>query len=152
MNRIITFFFLVFIVSISVYSQSDTTNFRELVEKIKIEKMVNKMGLDKSTEQLFIERYKIFSGEIKNLNKQRNKLIKKIERSIDNENELDSLLDMILEIEQNITTKRKEFKTDLKTFLTNKQIATMLIFERHFAIELRKLIKEYKKENKKNKN
>ncbi len=129
-------------------AQNDGDDFRSKLEKIKLEKLVNKLELDKSTEDFFIQKYKDFHKSIGGLNKKRGKIVKQIEKNLDNNESLDTLINRMLDVEQEITTERKNFADDLKTFLTTKQIAQMIVFEKNFALELRKILKEYRRDKK----
>lgn len=129
-------------------AQNDGDDFRSKLEKIKLEKLVNKLGLDKPTEDIFTQKYKDFHQSIGELNKKRGKIVKQIEKNLDNNEALDTLISRMLDFEQEITTQRKNFADDLKTFLTTKQIAQMIVFEKNFALELRKILKEYRRDKK----
>jgi septal ring factor EnvC (AmiA/AmiB activator) len=120
-------------------------NFRTKIEKIKVEKLVKKLELDEATEDVFVQKYKTFRQTIRDLNKARAKIMRQIEKNIDNNEVLDTLIDRMLEVEQEITTQRKNYAEDLKSYLTPKQIATMIIFERNFALELRRILRENRK-------
>lgn len=142
-------FILGFLIADYSIAQDDKDDFRTKIEKIKIEKLVKKLDLDKSSEDIFIIKYKEFSRKIRELNKKRIGLVKQVEDNLDSGQGLDSLITEMLNVEQQITTARKDYAEDLKTILTAKQIATMVIFEKNFALELRKVLREYKKENRK---
>jgi hypothetical protein len=62
---------------------------------------------------------------------------------------LDSLVAQVLDYEKQISDKREEFINDMKSMLTAKQIAKMIVFERKFNNEIKKLLKQYQKDNKK---
>lgn len=138
-------------VNISVNSQDKGDKFRDKIEKIKIEKLVNKLDIDDNTADIFAEKYKNFSIVIKDLNKKRIDAYKLMIENLESGNGLDTLVDQVTGYESKINDEREKFAEDLKTILTPKQIATMIVFERKFNNELRKLLKDYQKENKKNK-
>ena len=130
-------------ISNCLFAQDD--DFRSKIEKIKIEKLVTKLELDKPTEEVFVRKYKDFYQTIGELNKRRAKIVRQIEKNREQSEALDTLIDRMLEVEQEITTQRKNYAEDLKTYLTMKQIATLIIFEKNFALELRKILREYRK-------
>ena len=121
---------------------------RDKIEKIKLEKMVKKMDLDESTAETFKEKYKTFSADLRELTKKRARVYLEMTQNIESGNGLDSLLNEILSIESQIDQKRLDFISDLKTFLTAKQIAVMIVFERKFNMQLKKLLQDYRKLNK----
>ena len=127
------------------YCSAQSDDFRSKVEKIKLEKLVNKLELDKSSEDVFIQKYKDFHKSIGESNQKRAKIVKQIEKNLDNGSSLDTLVNEMFDVEQEITSKRKAFAEDLKSVLSSKQMARMIIFEKNFALELRKILKEYRK-------
>jgi len=130
-----------------LFSQSD--DIRDKIEDIKLDKMTEKLSLDETAKTLFIEKYKSFSKEQRDLNRKRAKTYKLITENVESGNGLDSLLDLLIDYENDINKKRIEFIKDMETILTSQQIAKMIIFERKFNNEIKKILKQYQKENKK---
>ncbi len=56
---------------------------------------------------------------------------------------LDTLVDQVIGYETQINDEREKFAEDLKTILTPKQMAIMIVFERKFNNEIKKLLKDY---------
>ncbi len=129
----------------SAIAQDD---FREKLQEIKLEKLTAKLELDENTKTVFIEKYKLFTSEMKTLNKKRAKTYKLMTENIESGNGLDSIVDQLLDCEEQINAKREAFVDDMKTILSARQIARMIIFERKFNNELKKLLKQYQKDNK----
>ena len=130
------------------YGQDD--NIRDKIEDIKLEKMAKKLEMDETTKSQFIDKYKAFSKEMRELTRKRAKTYKEMAQKIEGGQGLDSLVDQLLDYENTITQKRKEFIAEMRSMLTSRQIAKMIIFERRFNNELKKLLKQYQKENKGN--
>lgn len=124
-------------------------DFREKVEEIKLEKLTKKLELDETTKASFIEKYKEFSKSMRELNRGRAKAYKLMTENIESGSGLDSLVNQVLDYEARINDKREEFIADMKSLLSAKQIAKMIVFERKFNNEIRKLLKQYQKDNKK---
>ncbi|MBZ0201965.1 MAG: hypothetical protein K8I03_03005 [Ignavibacteria bacterium] len=129
-----------------IFAQDD---FREKIEDIKLEKLTKKLDLDESTKTGFIEKYKSFSKSMRQLNQRRAKTYKLMTENIESGNGLDTLVNQLLELEEQINSKREEFVVDMKSILSAKQIAKMIVFERKFNNEIKKLLKQYQKDNKK---
>jgi Flp pilus assembly protein TadB len=127
-----------------LYAQDDI---RDKIEKVKLEKMVKKMDLDESTAASFKDRYKLFSKTLRELNQKRAKTYLLMTQNIEGGSGLDSLVDQLIAIESDIYQQRLSFVSDLKAMLSAKQLAIMIVFERKFNTELKKLLKEYRKEN-----
>lgn len=130
--------------AVTVYSQDDI---RDKIEKVKLEKMVKKMDLDDITANTFKDRYKLFSKTLRELNQKRAKTYLLMTQNIEGGSGLDSLVEQLINIESDIYQQRLSFVSDLKSMLSSKQLAIMIVFERKFNNELKKLLKEYKKEN-----
>jgi len=140
------YYILIFLFSAAIaYSQDSKDDIRDKIEKIKLEKMVKKMDLDDATAETFKEKYKTFSETIRGLNQKRAKTYILMTQNIEGGSGLDSLVDQVIALENEINQQRISFVTDLKSILTSKQIAQMIVFERKFNIELKKLLKEYRK-------
>ena len=131
------------------FSQVKNDDIWEKIEKIKLDKLTKRLDLDESTTPVFQDKYTAFSKTIRELNMERVKYFKLMAENLQSGNGLDTLVQNVLNIEDEINQQRTDFANELKQILTPKQIATMIIFERKFNIQLRKLIQEYnKKKNK----
>lgn len=130
----------------SIYSQD---GFREKIEDIKLEKLTAKLELDQTTKETFVEKYKTFSKSMRLLNQKRAKAYKLMTENIESGNGLDTIVAELLVNESEISDKRTEFVNDMTTILTSQQLAKMIIFERKFNSEIKKLLKQYQKNNRK---
>jgi hypothetical protein len=129
----------------TAFSQNDI---KDKIEKIKLEKMVKKMELDDAAAAQFKDKYTAFSNTMKELTKKRAKAYIEMTLNIESGNGLDSLVSLVLDYENQINQLRLNFVSDLKSMLTSKQIAVMIVFERRFKNQLQKLLQEYQKKNK----
>ncbi len=147
--KISALFILALMLSLKpVFAQDDI---REKIQEIKLEKLTKKLELDETTKSTFIEKYKAFSTSIKELNKKRAKAYKLMTENIESGDGLDSIVNQLLDYEAQINQKREDFAADMKSILTSQQIAKMIVFERKFNNEIKKLLKQYQKDNKKEK-
>jgi hypothetical protein len=147
MYKMLLLAFLVMAVSPKMILSQD--DFRDKIEDIKLEKLTKKLELDESIKATFIDKYKTFSKSMRELNKSRAKAYKLMTENIESGSGLDSLVNLVLDYESQISQKREDFITDMKSMLTSQQIAKMIVFERKFNTEIRKLLKQYQKDNKK---
>lgn len=147
--KILTLFILA--ISLSLKPAIAQDDFREKLQEIKLEKLTKKLELDENTKNTFIDKYKAFSSSIKELNQKRAKSYKLMTENIESGNGLDSILNQILDYEEQINQKRVDFVKDMKSILTSQQLAKMIVFERKFNNEIKKLLKQYQKDNKKEK-
>lgn len=142
----IVLFLLMLMFSTGAFAQDD---FRDKIEDIKLEKLTAKLEIDGAVKEQFTEKYKDFSRSMRELNRARAKAYKKMNENIESGDGLDSLVASVLDYEAQISQKRADFITDMKEMLTPKQIAKMIVFERKFNNEIKKLLKQYQKNNKK---
>jgi hypothetical protein len=147
MYKMLLLAFLVMAVSPKMILSQD--DFRDKIEDIKLEKLTKKLELDESIKAAFIDKYKTFSKSMRELNKSRAKAYKLMTENIESGSGLDSLVNLVLDYESQISQKREDFIADMKSMLTSQQIAKMIVFERKFNNEIRKLLKQYQKDNKK---
>lgn len=150
-NLILTIVLITISWNAALISQVKSDNFRDKIEKIKIEKLINKLELDDNKAENFTSMYKDFSMLIKDLNKKRFTAYKLMVENLESGSGLDTLVEQVIGYETQINGEREKFTEDLKTILTPKQIAKMIVFERKFNNELKKLLKDYQKGVKKNK-
>jgi hypothetical protein len=68
--------------------------------------------------------------------------------NIESGNGLDTIVNQLIDNENEINQKRVDFVNDMKSILTSPQIAKMIVFERKFNNEIKKLLKQYQKDNK----
>jgi len=131
-------------------AQVKNDNIRDKIETIQLEKLIKKLGLDDETAEVFTEKYKNFVSVIKDLNQKRVKTYKLMVAKLESGDGLDTLVDRLIDYESQIAKERDNFAADLKTILSSKQIATMIVFERKFNAQLKKILQNYKKRSNKN--
>ena len=141
---------LIIFVNAPLKAQDKVDKFRDKIEKIKMEKLIKKLELDDNSAEIFKSKYQDFSSKIKELNKKRFISYKLMLENLESGSGLDTLVDQVIGYETQINDEREKFAEDLKTILTPKQMAIMIVFERKFNNEIRKLLKDYMN-NKKNK-
>lgn len=138
-------FFLIAASGISI-AQDD---FREKIEDVKLEKLTKKLELEGTNKTDFIDKYKAFSKSMRSMNLKRAKTFKLMTQNIESGNGLDTLVDKLIEYENQINQAREDFVAEMKAMLTSQQLAKMIVFERRFNSEIKKLLKDYQKNNKK---
>jgi hypothetical protein len=141
--------FMLFVFSVCANGQIKNDDIRDKIEKIKLEKLIKKLDLDDKTAEIFTEKYKNFVSVIKNLNQKRVSAYKLMLENLESGNGLDTIVNQVLDYESRIARERDDFVADLKTILTPKQIATMIVFERKFNSELKKILQNYRRRNNK---
>lgn len=140
---------ILFAFTVCTNGQVKNNGIRDKIEKIKLEKLINKLDLDDKTAEVFTEKYKNFVSVIKNLNRKRVVTYKLMVENLQSGSGLDTLVDQLLDYESQIAKERDNFAADLKTILTPKQIATMIVFDRKFNAQLKKILQNYRKRNNK---
>lgn len=136
---------IILMCSPGIKAQGKGDNFRDKIEKIKMEKLIQKLELDNNTAELFKTKYKDFSAKVKELNQKRVIVYKLMVENLESGSGLDTLVSQLLDYESQLNTARENFAEELKTILTPKQVAIMIVFERKFNTELKKILKDYQK-------
>lgn len=137
--------FLIF----DAYSQEDKDNKFEKIDSILTEKLVEKLEVDRTIAEVILQKSKSLRKKIGELNEQRRKIIILLEVTLDDEKLLEKLISQLLDIEQQIVTDRKNFVKDLETYLSTKQIAKLIILQKEFNQNIRKMIKKFKQNDRK---
>lgn len=129
---------LVFIVglNISLQAQEDTsmTGSRHKLKKAVKEKIMEKLDIDEATANKFFSLFNEHKKVINDYNKNKKQLMKSIEENPD-ANDVMTKINELIEIDDKINKSRKDFIVELQKFLTPKQIAQSIIFQKN----LRKL-------------
>ncbi|MGA2667828.1 MAG: hypothetical protein ABSF32_02815 [Ignavibacteria bacterium] len=140
---------LLFLCTSITSAQNNKNDFGDKIQKIKLEKLMKRLDLDENSSAVFKEKYIDFSKSLKALNKKRFQTYKLMTENLESGNGLDTLVDQIIKLENDVNQLKQDFAIDIKTILTPKQIATMIIFERKFNSEIMKLLKDYQQKNQK---
>jgi len=147
--------YIIFVLGLLLFAWSSNTTAQkksdigEKIQKIKLEKLLNKLDLGESTSAVFVEKYRDFGKSLKALNKKRFQTYKLITENLESGNGLDTLVDQMVNLEDQLSQLKQDFTADLKTILTAKQLATMIVFERKFNSEIIKLLKDYQQKDQK---
>jgi len=129
-----------------VLSQDD--DIRDKIIDIKLDKLTKKLELDETTKSVFIDKYKSFAKTMRELNQKRARTYKLMTENIESGDGLDSLVNQVIENEKEFNDKKIEFANEMKSMLTPKQAAKMIVFERKFNNEIKRLMRQFQKDNK----
>ncbi|MCB0726238.1 MAG: hypothetical protein R3A12_20090 [Ignavibacteria bacterium] len=116
------------------------------IDSLMNSKLISETGIDQTTADKFIEKYKENNKQIRELKKEKKevmKLIKADPSALDVGTKLDKLIDLDYEIFKN----RKAFMEDLNNFMTPQQIAGTIVFMNDFSKEFRKRLKKNRNGN-----
>lgn len=125
---------LVFILglSFSLQAQEDTSMAgprKELHKAVK-EKFMEKLSIDESTANKFFTLYGEQRKLISGYNREKKDIMKNLEDNPD-ASDVMTKLNQLLEIDDKITKAKKDFISDLQKFLTPKQIAQTITFQKN---------------------
>ncbi len=126
--------------SIGQYDKSKS-QMKGQIDSLMNSKLITEAGIDQTTADKFIEKYKENNKQIRELKKEKKevmKLIKADPSALDVGTKLDKLIDLDYEIFKN----RKAFMEDLNNFMTPQQIAGTIVFMNDFSKEFRKRLKK----------
>ena len=140
---LVTLLLLITFINNVSYSQNDNKGkFKALVK----EKLIEKLSISDSIADIYMGLYTKNANEIKKLNQEKRELMKEIENNYD-ALDIQDKIDRLLAIDIQIDNIKKEFINELKSFLTPKQIAQSIIFQRNLRLYLQKEIKKRKNQD-----
>jgi len=144
-NLIGIFLILFFFTTGFSFAQRDGKNkTSDDLDRVLKQKVMEKLNFDESTADRLILAYKDNKKQMRIINKERKEIMESIELD-PGATDIETKLDKMLEIETKMTDLRKNFFTDLKTFLTPQQIAKTLVLRKNFNKELRKQMGKQRK-------
>ena len=140
---ILTVLMLLVFVNNYSYSQNDNKGkFRAVIKQ----KLMEKLSISDSVAENYLNLYARNAGEIKKLVKERRDLLKEIENNFD-ASDMQDKIDRLFAIDLQIDSIKKDFVNELKTFLSPKQIAQSIIFQRNLRTYLQKEIRKKKNQD-----
>lgn len=145
-------FILIFTLLVLSFSlaEAQPKKMTDELKKIRKEKYLENVSVDNATADKYFEIYDENFMSIMKFNRQRKDNMEYIEKNLD-ASDITSKLEEILDLDAKILEKKKELYTQLKTFLTPKQVAQSIIFQMKFNKELKKQIDKRKKDKREEK-
>jgi Spy/CpxP family protein refolding chaperone len=122
---------------------------RERIERFRRMRLIEILDLKEEQSVRFIARYNEFENNRRDLNKQRDEILDKIERLVRNnaeEKEIEKVFPEVEAIGRKIGEERLKFFNSLADLLSVQQRAKLLLFERRFETELRDAVRQRMKE------
>lgn len=148
--KIIKLMFLVlFIFTISdsfAQKDLDKKKFREKIDSVMRQKLIENADLDSMTANRFIETYNDNSKQIRKIIREKKSLLEKIETD-PTDADMESKIDKLMELETRVLEIKKGFMVELKSFLTPQQIARTIIMRKNLEKVMHKEINKREKRN-----
>ena len=147
MKKLLLASFLLFAVSLSA-AQPEYSNRRpqlERIERFKKMRLVEMLELKEEQSVRFFARYNEFENARRELTRQKDESLDKIERLVRNKaeaKEFEKLFDEVESFNRKIGDEKLKFFKGLSDLLTIEQRAKLLLFERRFESELREAVRE----------
>lgn len=138
---------IIFIVSFSA-ANAQPKKMTDELKKIRKEKYLENVSVDDATADRYFELFDENFLAVKKLSKQKKENMEYIEKNIDAA-DVSARIEEILDIDSKIVEKKKDLYTQLKTFLSPKQIAQSIIFQLKFNKELKNQIDKRKDKRRK---
>jgi hypothetical protein len=110
------------------------------IEQVKHEKLVKALGLDDESAPKFFELYKPAEQDIQGLVRERNEEMKKLQdltKGAKSDADVDPEMQKIKDLNQQIEGREQKLDGDLKTVLSSRQRAKLLVFEHDFNQKVR---------------
>ncbi len=144
MRALLVLFLVAFIVS-CMQAQPPGGPPLERIERFKKMRMVETLDLNEEQSVRFFARYNEHENKRRDLMRQRDEVLDKIERLVRNKaeaKEYEKLFADVIDINRRIGEERLNFFNSLSDLLTTEQRAKLLLFERRFENELREAMRE----------
>ncbi|MEK7819353.1 MAG: hypothetical protein AAB255_06135 [Bacteroidota bacterium] len=146
--KYLIFAFLLFI-NEQLFTQQPTSqmmagNYNK-IESLKKVRVIEKLKLDEAKTARYLTLVNQFQDAGLQNDRKRKELMKELEKLViqdSNANEIQKLVTAIQELENKNYEMRQKYMTDLKEFLTTKQIGEYVVIENQFKNELRKTVRE----------
>ncbi len=124
-------------------SQNDSARMkmRQELSKLMKEKLVEKVGLSASTADQFMTKLEENGSKVRTLMKEKREIMDDIDLD-PGAADVESKLDRSLDIDIMIAELKKEFKTELRQFMSAQEIAKTMKFRKKFDRELRQEIRK----------
>lgn len=124
-------------------SQNDSARMkmRQELNNLMKEKLVEKVGLSASTADQFMLKLEENGGKIRDLMKEKREIMDDIDLD-PGAADVETKLDRSLDIDIKIAELKKEFKTELRQFMSAQEIAKTMKFRKKFDRELRQEIRK----------
>ncbi|HEX2788092.1 MAG TPA: hypothetical protein VHP32_09320 [Ignavibacteria bacterium] len=151
MKKLIFFFIIAlfgFISFTDSYAQNDRDDFKQKLDQVRKEKFIEKIKVDDATADRYFQVTNTFMETMKDLNQSQRRIMKSIEDNPD-ASDIESKLNQFIENEAKIGNVKKEYYESLKTFLTPKQVAQTIIFQRQFMKKLKNEVDKRRGKDKK---
>ncbi len=146
MKKIITVLAAVLFIPLISYGQRmhhDERGAFKKIEELENIKLINVLGMDETTTLKFFARRTRFREQQGKLYDAANDLLNKLDTTVKsggkNDKELKNYLGQYWQIQNKILKQREEFFNSLSDILSVKQISELLVFEKRFRDEIRKM-------------
>ncbi len=148
-------FLAVLLFSITLFAQKhdkpllDDDKPHKMLEVIKILKIVEFLDLDEEQTIAFFPKLKKIEKHKRESFRERRKLLGKLHKQLEQEKSDKSIkqtIDKVLKFDKDAKEKEEQLQEEMLSVLTIKQQAKLLIFQERFEEEIRKIIKELRKE------
>jgi len=119
---------------------------RERIKTIKIWKLTEDLNLSEKQSEQFFPVYNKFQIEREEIENRRQEIFMELNNLTLKENpseeEINSLLDRLDDIDREMNTKRVEFRKKLANILTTRQIGRLYVFEVLFRRQIQEIIRD----------
>jgi Spy/CpxP family protein refolding chaperone len=119
---------------------------RDRIKTVKIWKLTEELNLTQKQSEQFFPVYNIHQSEKEQIEINRRELFDKLEELTEQENpdekSVYEFLDQLDYLEQQMISKRIEFRKKLENILSSKQIGRFVIFEVNFQKHIREIIED----------
>ena len=123
---------------------------RERIRTVKIWKLTEELNLSEEQSEKFFPAYNKFQADREAIEDKRRETIKQLDELTLSEDpsgeQINSLLDQLESLDQELRDKKAGFRIKLEDILTIRQIGRLYLFEMHFQRQIQEIIRDARME------
>ena len=123
---------------------------RERIRMVKIWKLTEELNLSEEQSEKFFPAYNKFQADREAIEDKRRETIKQLDELTLSEDpsgkQINSLLDRLESLDQELRDKKAGFRIKLEDILTTRQIGRLYLFEMHFQRQIQEIIRDARME------
>jgi hypothetical protein len=134
--------FLIIPIVLNAQGRRDHKGPREKIEQLEKIKLIEALDMDEQTTLKFFARRNEFRGKMDDLNDSLITIVESLDLKFSNKDEsgYKDLVSKYLTLEKQIATLHSQFINSLYDILTNVQVAKLIVFEKKFRDEIRRIL------------
>lgn len=149
MKNYLTFIFIIVALSLNAQDMRDRRGMENRIEQLEKAKLIETLNLSEEQSIRFFARRNEHRKQMQNFDRQIDELTRNLEKSLRRSDEgsiaeQKKLIEDLLNLRIQMEKSKKDFILSLNDILTTEQISKLILFERQFREEIRKVLMKRK--------